>query len=262
MAEDSTGEHENLRAPELMTQPGWSFQKEHERLFAFVIYVTHLATSTDEKAKVAARALYEQDDPDKYRETLENIEKHGATQVLRHWHGTLVLEMMLCRAADNFLVYITELLAVVFRTRPETLRSSETVRLDAILKHSTMEALVHDLAERRVNRLSYQGMRDLAEYLTDRLSFDLFPKPDDLERAVRIIESRNLIVHNRGIVNDVFLSRVPSTTANVGNPIGLNTDQIFDDFEFIALSVYQTDDRAVQKFSLSAIQRPDNVDAA
>ncbi len=253
MADESTHNHQHPRVPGAMTQPGWSFQHEHERLFAFVVYITQLATSMDEKAKVAARALYEEEEPEKYRETLENIEKHGATRALRKLHRTLLLEMMVRRVADNFLTYVTELLVVVFRARPETLRSSETVRLDAILKHATMEELVHGLAERKVSQLSYQGMRDLSAYLADRLGFELFTKPENLERAVRIIESRNLIVHNRGLVNDLFLSRVPSASAKIGEPLDLDTDQIFDDLEFIALSVYEVDDRAVQKFSLSAV---------
>jgi len=252
MAEEYSHILQHPTVPEVMTPPGWRFQREHERLFGFVGYITRLATSTDEKAKVAARALYETEDPEMYRDTLEKIEKHGATRALRELHRTLLLEMMLCRGADNFLTYVTELLAVVFRTRPETLRSSETVRLDAVLKHATMAELVHDLAERRVNQLSYQGMRDLSTYLTERLGFDLFPKPESLERAVRIIETRNLIVHNRGIVNELFLSRLPTTPAAVGEPVTLDTLQIFSDLEFIALSVYEADACGVEKFSLPA----------
>src|SRR5260221_6988835 len=115
--------------------------------------------------------------------------------------GRFVIEMMLVRGADNFLTYVSELLALVFTSRPETLKSGETVRLDEILQHSTMDDLVKRLAERRVERLSYQGMRDLQKDLSEKLSFELFPSPESLVRAVRVIEIRNLLVHNRGIVN-------------------------------------------------------------
>jgi hypothetical protein len=101
-------------------------------------------------------------EPETYRAEIEAIEKEGALHALREHHRGMFLEMMLSRATENFLTYVTELLTLVFRTRPETLRTSETVRLDAILKHVNMEDLIHELAERRVNQLSYQGMRDLA----------------------------------------------------------------------------------------------------
>jgi hypothetical protein len=235
-----------------MTPAGWTFQRESDRLLAFVLYITGLATSTDEKARIAVRALYEAKDPEKYRTNLEKIDKEGATQALRKRHRTMVLEMMLSRLAENFLVYVTELLTLVFRTRPETLRSSETVRLDAILKHGSMEDLVHDLAERRVNQLSYQGMRDLAAYLSERLGFELFSQSEHLERAIRIVESRNIIVHNRGRVSELFCSRVPNLPVVVGQPLELDTDQIFEDLEFLTLSVNDADTRAIRKFKLSS----------
>lgn len=82
--------------------------------------------------------------------------------------------MMLTRAVDNHLAYISDLPALVLRTRPETLRSSETIGLDTVLQHDTMDELVSELSEKRVNQLSYEGMRDLSTYLADRLGPILF----------------------------------------------------------------------------------------
>jgi hypothetical protein len=256
MPDKSAQDHKHPPIPEAMTPPGWSFQRENDRIVGFVFYITQLATLMDERTRVAVRALYESKDPEKCREALENVEKQGAVQALRKLHSRMILEMMLSRAVENFLAYVTELLTLVFRSRPETLRSSETVRLDAILQHGTMEELIRDLAERRVNQLSYQGMRDLAAYLSHRLGFELFSDPEHLERAIGIIECRNIIVHNRGRVNEVFRSRVPSVPAAVGDPLEIDTDQIFENLEFLALSVYDADARAVQKFTLSAVPGP------
>ncbi|HDY86853.1 MAG TPA: hypothetical protein ENH82_01920 [bacterium] len=238
-----------------LTEPGWRFQREYERLFSFIVYVTQLATSTDEKAKIAVKALYESDDPERYKKTLEKIKKYGAAKALKKLHRTIVLEMTISSGANNFLVYISEFLALVFKSKPETLRSSETVRLEEVLKHSTMEDLIKDLAERRVNQLSYQGMCDLTEYLSARLSFKLFPKQDDLEHAVKIIESRNIIVHNRGIINNLFISRVHNDNYTLGEYLNLDTDQIFDDLEFLAIAVYDIDLRSSDKFGLKCVLR-------
>jgi hypothetical protein len=255
MASEKT-DHQHPVIPETMTPPAWVFHAEYKRVIAFVGYLTRVASSADEKAKIAIQALYQERDPEKYHKELDHVERQGATQVLRRRHRTLVLEMMLSRAADNFLAYITELLVMVFRCRPETLRSSETVRLDAILRHTTMPELIHELAERRVHQLSYQGMRELASYLSERLGFDLVQKPEDLEHAIWIIEARNIIVHNRGIVNELFLKRTSGRSVPIGESLQLDTDQIFDDLEFIARSVYGIDQRAVQKFNLSPVRDP------
>ena len=180
-------------------------------------------------------------------------------------YGRFVMEMLLVRATDNFLTYIAELLALVFTTRPETLKSNEMVRLEEILQHSTMEDLVQYLAERRVERLSYQGMKDLQKDLADRLGFELFLSDESLSRAIRIIEVRNLIVHNRGIVNRLFQTRTGDSTVAIGSPVKINLrNTMIEDLDFLAKSVVEMDERAAVKFGLhrSRLLKPKNLDAA
>lgn len=49
----------------------------------------------------------------------------------------LMAEMTPCRVVDNYLCYVTDLLSLLFRSRPECLKSSETVTLDFVLDHKT-----------------------------------------------------------------------------------------------------------------------------
>ncbi len=165
-------------------------------------------------------------------------------------HLQLFLQMMLCRAVDNFLTYISELLSLIFGTRPEMLKSNETARLEMILQFKTMEDLVGALVERRVTDLAYQGMRDVSKDLSKRIGFELFLNPEELELAVRIIEVRNLIVHNRAIVNRLFLSRLPDYPTHLGDRLELEGKSVLEDIEFLARSVSGIDMRAIEKFSL------------
>ena len=166
----------------------------------------------------------------------------------------VVSEMLLVRVIDNFLSYVSELLALVFISKPETLRSSETVKFEEILQHTTMQDLIKHLTERRVERLSYQGMRDLQKDLTERLGFDLFLSPEDLSHAVRLIEDRNLIVHNRGIVNRTYQKRTGDSTIPVGNPMKkISITHIGKETEFLARSVVSMDERAAAKFGLDRV---------
>jgi hypothetical protein len=99
-------------------------------------------------------------------------------------------------------------------------------------------------------------MRDLSAYLSQHLGFDLFVGAESLDHAILLVESRNIIVHNRGIVNEIFRSRVPNTIAVVDQPLVLDTHQIFGDLEFFALSVTDADARAVEKFGLPVVPAP------
>ncbi len=236
--------------PDPMTECCSRFFSGHVQLFNFLDFISGLALRMDEGWRKASVALYRTDDEEEKERYKRSLEKEAPTTSALRSYSQLILQMIMGRAVDDYLAYISDLMTLIFRTRPETLRSSETVRVDAILRHNTMEDLVSDLAERRVNQLSYQGMRDLSDYLCNRLGFDLFEQQEDLQRAVVAIEVRNLIVHNRAVVNAHFLSRLPDYPASAGEVLKLEVNSVLDDALFLSQSVADIDTRAAAKFGL------------
>jgi hypothetical protein len=246
--------HNHAMPPPVMTEACRMYFEAHFGLLGFVGFVSELATNRDETSKIAARALYNVADDEADKERHKKVLDQGgvgATKLLRRYRQ-LLLELVVTRGADTWLLYVSELLATVFRSRPETLRSNEQVRLDAILQHSTMEELISDLAERKVQSLAYQGMREVAAWLQERLGLTLFDDGRGLDRAVRFVEVRNLIVHNRAVVNEIFRSRVPDHPAKLGEGLKFDVDDVFDDLEFLGMAVASIDERAVSKFHLEA----------
>ena len=232
--------------PELATAPCARFFDCDEEMSDFFIFFVRWTRRPDEMYEDVVKIAY-QDEPEKLKELL--AEPMGGQARIKRF-GRFVIGMMLVRGADNFLTYVSELLALVFTSRPETLKSGETVRLDEILQHSTMDDLVKRLAERRVERLSYQGMRDLQKDLSEKLSFELFPSPESLVRAVRVIEIRNLLVHNRGIVNRAFQTKTGDSSVALGTLIRLSPRDVVSELDFLARSVLEMDERAALKFGL------------
>jgi len=162
----------------------------------------------------------------------------------------LMTEMALSRAVDSYLTYLTELLSLIFRASPESLRSSEEVKLDFVLAHTTRAGLISALIDRKVNQLSYQGMRSLSQFLSRKLGFDLFQDEESLERAVLLIEIRNLIVHARGIVNDTFIQRVAKPSVPFGKRIRLSINDVAMHIAFLDRSVSDIEARAHDKFGI------------
>lgn len=240
--------------PDPMTSPCFRFYKDQRRTMYFVAAIAGLAQRADEVRRVSSEALYEvaTDEAKKeaYKKSIDAAKRGEILGSFMRRHGRLIAEMLLTTIVDNFLAYISELMALVFRHRPETLRSSETVRLDFVLQHGAMEDLIAAIADKRVSDLSYRGMRDLADELAERLGFILYVDQDDLKRAIRLIEIRNLIVHNRGLVNRLFLSRIPDYPAALGKQIELDGPMVVGAIGFLAQSVTDIDTRASAKFAL------------
>ena len=245
MAEEHT--HEHAQPPDPMTEPCSRFFRDYSQLMHFVGFIATLAQSMDEISIIL------RDKPEDLASEEGNVQDvgggAGAVKTLQS-RRKLLKQMMLCRAVDNYLAYVSEIMALIFTTKPETLKSEETIKLDVLLQHETMDDLISTLAERRVERLSYQGMGDLAAYLFERLGFSLFEQDDALERAVRIVEIRNLIVHNRAVVNRRFASRLPDSPAKLGETLEITAYGVLDDLEFLAQSCSEIDERAASKFDL------------
>jgi hypothetical protein len=168
--------------------------------------------------------------------------------------GTLVAEMMLCRLVDRYLLYVIELLTSIYQTRPETLKCKRQVTWEEVLNHATMDDLVAFIIEEQIEDLSHKGLGPLVAEIAVRPGLDLFPDAADLRKATEIVETRNLIVHNRGIVNRIFKSRVPECTIPVGEPLPLTGSIVRQAILFMSHSSRLLDLTAREKFDLPATQ--------
>jgi len=238
------------REPIRATAAYSGFIADQIRTSQFFLYVINLSVQADNAYKALKDIIQETSGDERVRQELTGMEdKAGAADVLMGYQR-LMTELSLCRAVDSYLIYLSDLLALIFATRPDTLKSSETVRLDMVLEYKNMDDLVAALAEARVNSLSYKGMRNLSKYLSERLGFRLFSDSEAENCAIEIVELRNLIVHNRGVVNRIVASRLPSLSAGIGKPVPLDPAKVFSDLIFLIHSARDIDGRAADKFDL------------
>jgi hypothetical protein len=159
-------------------------------------------------------------------------------------------QMVLCRGVDMYLTYLTELLRLVFSVKPEIMKSNEQVTYESILEHSTIDDLVGWLIEEKVTKLSHHGVAKLSEFFEKRLGLALFTNPACAEGVAKLVEIRNIIVHNRGIVNQLFLDRVPGWLGKIGEAIVVRDKEITKMLVFLAAAAGDTDERARDKFGL------------
>lgn len=229
-----------------------------KQIVDFVLFVTKLVVTNDKVGRTTLEALAQLDDrpgSEKWGEELR-LSKEGPTQKALRRFVQLMFQMQITRTVDHYLAYVADLLSAIFLARPETLRSTESVKVDFVLRHETMEDLMQALAERRVEKLAYSGLRDLSDSLANRPELSLFSCEEDLLHAARIVEDRNLIVHNRGVVNNMYRRKVPSSHREVGQPLSLEYDNVIADIAFLKQCVLTTDSLAVRKWQIPQISLP------
>ena len=142
------------------------------------------------------------------------------------------------------------------------LRSAEQERLDFILQYQSMDELRTAIAEKKVERLAYLGLRDLAAHMQSNMGFSLFPSDAQLEQAALLVEYRNLFVHTRGIVSATSARRFPTLKAELGKRVAIHLREVRELRQFLENAVLEIDVRAVQKFGLPTVDLPPHPDEA
>jgi hypothetical protein len=135
-------------------------------LFHFVVQLT---LQSDYIAFVAREVLEERNTPkDLTPEDLASKNPGPRTKFIRNKSQAL-LQMILTRVVDGFNTYMSEIIRAALRARPEVLRSQEQVRLDYLLKFTSLDELREDRVDRKVLELGYKGFHDLDEWCQSRL---------------------------------------------------------------------------------------------
>jgi hypothetical protein len=243
------------QAPDIVSEAYARYADEWSRLFGLVVFVGSLIRRADATALGAAEALLPGERDDERRRKLEETIARGGAgveQTMQARYAHTFTRVVYQRAFDDFLTYVAELLHLVYASRPEALKSSETVRLDEILQFPTMPELLTFLTERRVERLAYQSIADLASDLEKTLGLCLFDTDAERTHAVTIAATRNLITHNGGVVNARYLRQVPSATEKLGELIWVKAETLFGAGAFLRTVAARADGRAIEHFGLPA----------
>lgn len=242
---DLSGDVTHGTPPKPMTVPCALFFIEHERVKKFNDFVGTAAQMQDAMMEAFVAVMKAQPEP------LLTLPTTWPTSVEQN--GAFVLEMWLSRAVDNYLTYLAQLLAEIFRAKPEAMSSSKKTKTHAeILAFSSMAELRQALAEERVQALSYGNMEERTTYLAER-GLQLF-NDDAEQRQVELwIKIRNLLVHNRGIVNTTFLKHAPKAEPLLGRRLLFRDYEILGAVALLSRVVAATDSRAVAKFALTEV---------
>ena len=174
------------------------------RLFDFVLY---LAGNSDRVARIAHDAIVSVEDDEQKKAQMEAEWKGRPTALdeLKR-NRQLFVETILVRHIENFINYLSSVLFEIFIARPETLKSSDKVEVAKVLEHESIDSLVREIAETKVDALSYSSFAKLSEFFSDRFHISLAPN-EDISFIHEYIEIRNISVHNRCFINKRFIAR-------------------------------------------------------
>jgi hypothetical protein len=243
--------------PPWMTEPLWAFFKDFGNTWHMLQQVVQTTSALDSVQMELVKVLEQSPPVKKVSDLLKFFRDESKLASSRVFaHTPLLLELILCRSVDSYLAYIAGMLGLIFRSAPATLPSERTIKYAEVLAHDTLEGVVDYMAEVEVQRLAYQGMRSLAEELRCRPGLVLYEGKGDLATAIELVQVRNLIVHNRGVVNRRFLERVGGSRYRLAETLRLDPMWLSNGANFLFRSAVDIEGRATSTFSLPRPRDP------
>ena len=180
----------------------------HANLDSFFFVIT-LVSRADAARVGAAKALKgvarNDEEKRKYEENEKDID--AALRQLKK-HSTVQSQNLTNGAVSAFQRYFSNIIQSAALKRPVLLSSAQTVRLDDVLKFTRHKDLISFIVDRKVNELAYGGLSEMERYFSENLGVQIFANNDQRELLRLFVETRNINVHNGGIVNEIFWSRV------------------------------------------------------
>ncbi|MBU1577558.1 MAG: hypothetical protein KJ869_10200 [Candidatus Edwardsbacteria bacterium] len=222
-----------------------------ELLMVYINIAEELLSTNNEFVVERLTRIYQDQENELSNELVKLLTKNGAesfTQSKSYEH--YFCQMAFSRSIDNLITYFKDILAEVINIKPEILKSNETINYEFVLSFDDINELKNALAEKKIEELFYGGVINIKNYFEKRLGVILFDKQDAFDQINYIIKIRNLIVHNRGMVNSEFKKEFPLVSQKVGDSYSFKYEEIsklnLDIQNFIAY----TDDKIGSKFNL------------
>lgn len=110
--------------------------------------------------------------------------------------------------------YLVDIVREILLACPDALRSARIITAETVLSLGERKQIVSYLAEKEVEEL--KSFPDVVNYFDRKFNINLNASEVSAGDIIEIIETRNIHMHNRGVVNQRYLQRVKGSTLKVG----------------------------------------------
>lgn len=145
-----------------------------------------------------------------------------AESIERYPH--MLLNMGFIYLVALFDAFITDIFTSFLLSRPEAMKpSGKQLGYERIidLMSEGADSLLSFMAQSEIHSLSYASIADQAKYYKSRFKIDLSHSGVGIDVLTEIWARRNLLVHNNGVVNKLYLDAVRSSPFREGEVLNV-----------------------------------------
>jgi hypothetical protein len=147
-----------------------------------------------------------------------------------------------------FEAYLADIVREIFLVHPEALKSARQLTAEAVLNLGKRKGILSYLAEKETEELLYKSFAGVVDYFSKKFNINLNGSGIADDRVVEIMATRNIHVHNMGIVSRRYLESVNDSKLKVGAYKPITREYLRDSIASIRTLVQFIDAEVQRKY--------------
>ncbi len=160
---------------------------------------------------------------------------------------SLLKSLLFASTVDNFQSYLSDIIYEILSNYPETMFGK---KFDArlVFENPDIDSARRRIVDKYVMELGYKSADDLSKFMIDSFGIRVLSNKLTRLRLNRLIQIRNIVAHNRGLVNELYLFRSKSKSDRLGQSVKIPNALRAADYFFGLVNAM--DREAMIKFNL------------
>lgn len=165
--------------------------------------------------------------------------------------GKILIRILLSSCADNFEIYLSDLLYEIYLANPATLKSNQQVTIKEVLDCADKQEFVLFWAKKKLSKLQRGSVKG---FIADNAQIKDLNVLDDSQQdnIEKILQIRHLYAHRNGIVDEKFLQFYPGQFS-LNEEHQLSIAGMLNYFSYLIGVVDKIDGAAIQKYQLATL---------
>ena len=166
------------------------------------------------------------------RPTSKNLNTEEVNTKMKDYEKGFLPQLSFQNSVSIFESWFFDILRLILKDK-NRLNKKKKIDVSAIIECASIEEVVMKIVDVELNELKYQKPADWFDYLNKFVNIT-GPSEDEILEISEIKASRDIIVHNDGVCNEIYIGKSFTKSRGViGTPLCFDHDYVFSSWTFL-----------------------------
>ncbi|MCK4798540.1 MAG: hypothetical protein KAT05_14255 [Spirochaetes bacterium] len=174
------------------------------------------------------------------------LDNDGIRKKIESFKDDYLIKLCFQHMVGIFEFWFFETISILLQN-PKRINKKKQIDVEMIYKSINLEELKKQIIDNEINELKYKKVADWFKTLNNYINIKSMNN-DDIKNISEIKATRDVLVHNNGIVNEIYITKSGSKARNkVGHKIDLTCDYFNNIWSYLKSFIIKCSDEIAKK---------------